>query len=74
MSDAIESFIQAHVNSETYSIPRLRECCCGNPTCAHLEHNQNALDSLERDVKLAAELGQVCECYMPAPTRLADTA
>ncbi len=35
-------------------------CCCGRPSCAYLSHNNAALDDLEKDVRTAAQLGQVC--------------
>lgn len=34
-------------------------CCCGRQSCAYLEHNTAALEGLERDVRTAAQLGQV---------------
>lgn len=37
------------------------KCCCGQPDCAYLEHNNAALGGLERDLETAARLGQVCE-------------
>lgn len=35
------------------------QCCCGRTDCAYLRHNGSALDDLEKDVRTAAELGQV---------------
>jgi len=35
-------------------------CCCGRTDCAYLKHNCSALDDLEKEVKTAAQLGQVC--------------
>jgi hypothetical protein len=34
-------------------------CCCGQPSCAYLEHNNTALGGLEKDLETAAKLGQV---------------
>lgn len=34
-------------------------CCCGKPSCAFLEHNNAALGGLERDLDMAARMGQV---------------
>jgi hypothetical protein len=34
-------------------------CCCGQPACAYLEHNNAALGGLEKDLETAAKLGQV---------------
>lgn len=34
-------------------------CCCGRHSCAYLEHNDAALRALERDLRRAAEAGQV---------------
>jgi hypothetical protein len=39
--------------------PELR-CCCGRTDCAYLKHNCVALDDLEKEVRTAAQLGQVC--------------
>jgi len=38
--------------------PNLR-CCCGRTDCAFLKHNCTALDDLEKEVRTAAQLGQV---------------
>jgi len=35
------------------------QCCCGHTDCAYLKHNSSALDNLEKDVRQAAQLGQV---------------
>ena len=34
-------------------------CCCGRPQCAFLQSNLGALEGLERDVRTAAQIGQV---------------
>jgi hypothetical protein len=34
-------------------------CCCGRNDCALLEHNNIALEGLEKDLETAARLGQV---------------
>ncbi|EOD43659.1 hypothetical protein UCRNP2_9655 [Neofusicoccum parvum UCRNP2] len=39
----------------TQTIP---QCCCGRTDCAFLSHNGELLESLERDVQTAAQLGQ----------------
>lgn len=36
------------------------KCCCGRMDCAFLAHNSSALDDLEKEVRTAAQLGQVC--------------
>jgi hypothetical protein len=36
-----------------------QQCCCGRSDCAYLEHNNAALEGLERDLEKAARLGQV---------------
>lgn len=36
-------------------------CCCGRNDCALLEHNHVALEGLEKDLQMAARLGQVRE-------------
>jgi hypothetical protein len=38
---------------------RRAACCCGRESCAFLRHNDEVLDVLERDVRTAAQLGQV---------------
>jgi len=38
--------------------PELK-CCCGRTDCAFLKHNCVALDDLEKEVRTAAQLGQV---------------
>ena len=35
------------------------KCCCGRPDCAYLEHNNAAVDDIERKLERAAQLGQV---------------
>jgi hypothetical protein len=45
------------------------KCCCGRPDCAFLEHNNLAVDDLERKLERAAQLGQVralmsCVCLL----------
>lgn len=34
-------------------------CCCGRDDCTLLEHNNVALEGLEKDLATAARLGQV---------------
>lgn len=34
-------------------------CCCGRLHCACLEHNNAALEGLEKDLQSAAKIGQV---------------
>ena len=34
-------------------------CCCGRPDCVLLKRNCSALESVEKDVHTAAQLGQV---------------
>ena len=40
------------------SDPKLR-CCCGRADCAYLEHNNAAVDDIEKKLERAAQLGQV---------------
>ena len=35
-------------------------CCCGRTHCAYLERNNLALEGLEKDLRNAAQIGQVC--------------
>jgi len=64
MADAIQSFLESYRPSETDDascIPHPRAaCCCGNEGCAYLRQNTSALEAVERDVRTAAQLGQVC--------------
>jgi hypothetical protein len=41
------------------SYPSPLQCCCGRLDCAYLEHNNAALEDLEKDLATAARLGQV---------------
>ena len=34
-------------------------CCCGRELCAYLEHNNAAMEGLEKDLQSAAQIGQV---------------
>jgi len=55
--------------SQSLSIPAGRPnlaCCCGRTSCAYLSHNNAALDDLEKDLRTAAQLGQVCSLWNPA--------
>ncbi|KAK5131790.1 hypothetical protein LTR08_000545 [Meristemomyces frigidus] len=52
--DAIQSILDSHCMPHAPAT-----CCCGNAACAYLQHNQSALEGLERDVRTAAKLGQV---------------
>lgn len=36
-------------------------CCCGRDYCTYLEYNDAALTNLEKDLRRAAEAGQVGE-------------
>lgn len=38
----------------------LLQCCCGRDQCAYLEYSSAALECLEKDVRTAAQIGQVC--------------
>lgn len=43
----------------TSSVADLR-CCCGRPDCAALKKSCTVVEAVEKDVKTAAQLGQVC--------------
>ena len=53
--------LQVHLPSiPTHSrVPASLRCCCGREDCALLEHNNVALEGLEKDLETAARLGQV---------------
>ena len=38
-------------------------CCCGQVSCAYLEHNNAALEGLEKDLRNAAQIGQVSHIH-----------
>ena len=40
------------------SEPKLK-CCCGRPDCAYLDHNNAAVNDIEKKLERAAQLGQV---------------
>ncbi|KAJ5096305.1 hypothetical protein NUU61_005661 [Penicillium alfredii] len=50
------------------SAPTTLRCCCGHDECALLEHNNVTLEGLEKDLAIAARLGQALlhrhESYM----------
>ncbi|OJD35832.1 uncharacterized protein BKCO1_15000114 [Diplodia corticola] len=46
------------VSPRTSAEPGIPQCCCGRTDCAFLSHNGELLESLERDVQTAAQLGQ----------------
>ena len=39
------------------------KCCCGRPSCTWLRHSNELVEDLERDVKTAGQLGQVCGAF-----------
>jgi hypothetical protein len=56
--EALIARIPVHHPTTTPS-SELIKCCCGRTDCAFLKHNSSALDDLEREVRTAAQLGQV---------------
>ena len=49
-----------HANMEVPS------CCCGRLHCPVLGQNNSALEGLERDLRSAVQVGQVCfDCFVP---------
>ena len=38
-------------------------CCCGRSECAYLRHNHAAMEGLEKDLRSAAQIGQVGESF-----------
>lgn len=52
-----------NISQPDREIPPMR-CCCGDLQCDVLRHNSTVLDSVEKDVHLAASVGQVrCFCF-----------
>jgi hypothetical protein len=56
--DALIARIPTSYSATTVEKEQAR-CCCGRPDCAFLKHNCSALDDLEKEVRTAAQLGQV---------------
>lgn len=56
--EALMARIPAHHPTTTPS-SEVVKCCCGRTDCAFLKHNSSALDDLEKEVRTAAQLGQV---------------
>ena len=56
--EALMARIPAHRPATTPSW-EMAKCCCGRTDCAFLKNNCSALDELEREVRTAAQLGQV---------------
>ena len=42
-------------------------CCCGREQCAYLEHNEAAIEGLEKDLQSAARIGQVSAHFGCSP-------
>jgi hypothetical protein len=40
-------------------------CCCGRSDCALLKRNSSVLETVEKDVHTAAQLGQVSTRFVP---------
>jgi hypothetical protein len=61
IEDAREASLEALLlqSSGITSSRSAAACCCGRASCAYLSHNNAALDGLEKDLKTAAQLGQV---------------
>lgn len=55
-------YSMSNSQAEESGDPKLR-CCCGRPECAYLEHNNEALVVLERQLERAAVVGQVRAQY-----------
>ncbi|KAH8902283.1 hypothetical protein BR93DRAFT_953959 [Coniochaeta sp. PMI_546] len=53
--------------------PAVIRCCCGQDDCAFLKHNSSVLDNVEKDVHVAARMGQALlarhEAYMASAER-----
>jgi hypothetical protein len=61
--EALMARIPRHTphHSATTPTSEVVKCCCGRADCAFLKHNCSALDDLEKEVRTAAQLGQVRE-------------
>ena len=46
---------------------RPARCCCGREQCAYLEHNEAAIEGLEKDLQSAAQIGQVSAHFGCSP-------
>ena len=47
------------IPTHSSSTPTALRCCCGRNDCTFLQHNNLALEGLEKDLATAARLGQV---------------
>ena len=61
--EALMTHIPTH-HPTTTPASELVKCCCGRTDCAFLKHNCSALDDLEKEVRTAAQLGQVRTCLV----------
>lgn len=55
----LDTLIQRLPTNCTTTARTTPQCCCGRTDCVHLKHNGVALDDLEKEVRTAAQLGQV---------------
>lgn len=46
------------------SLNRSAKCHCGRESCSWLRHSNELVEDLERDVRQAGELGQVCGAFL----------
>ena len=51
--------LDALLSQSSQGMERPTICCCGRQECAYLEHNNAAVEGLERDLQSAAQIGQV---------------
>ena len=58
-ASSLNTLLSKSFSATQRSAERPPSCCCGNPQCAYLEHNNAALEGLESQLENAARIGQV---------------
>ena len=56
----------------SHRMERPAACCCGRVECAYLEHNNAAMEGLERELHSAAQIGQVGSSFLANGRRILD--
>lgn len=59
-SATLQSLLTQSPNGMQRPDMELPSCCCSKIHCAYLKRNNSALEGLEKDLRNAAQIGQVC--------------
>lgn len=59
-ASTLQSLMSQSPNGMLHPNTEVPSCCCGRIQCAYLARNTSALEGLERDLRSAAQIGQVC--------------